>query len=708
MIDTMKKSSQSKNWSRMPLPHFAKRNWYLVRSFYQRGSTMVAAMCIIAIFAIIAGMAYDFTIQTGQQSAQSQGYIRAKAAADAYADVIYARFCAWVRANAGMCPSPNDIKSTYKVGATTFPAILDTTKTIVSPSASSPMAGYKLVVVQDPDPTNYPPITPKLTPVLPDDSEVPLKLLGLPNPSLYPDLSYYYTNKGDYTAKIANYLTIAPGFYSSVKATKTATYKLVVTAAPVSPGVGDPPAVTVVRYLQAGLLSPFEYARFNNGSLQDGSNNRTYTGPLYAAIDMHLTGNPMTMNGQVNYVNNFYGKSNTLNDSSNLVFQNGAGLRQTSFLELIPGLANVLATTSDANGNSSRANTVEAGSNNFSVRELIEVPVAGVVDPPAIAQKRIYNQANLRVHVNGTSVTISKVSATALDSNNDAVGTNLAVTDPLYTAIRNSISLKQTSDATPFYDSNLSTTVPIKTVDINVGAFNTAVVGQGISTVYVWDDTASTTSAVRFYNGGVLPAVNGISFGTDNMAYIKGDWNTGTMLAGATSFSNGTQVAGTTPPSNAVNSSQAVTASQTTNSVYTVVPSAIFADSVTELSQSWNDANSRSTRNGIATTYNLIEAFGSGRPDERTANDTFVNADSASIRWLENWNGGRRTTSGSEMQLWHSRYYVTPFGSTWPNFSRMDTFYDSRITKNLPVIWGTIVFSRGRYYRSYGVPTTRL
>ncbi len=680
-------------------------------------------MCIIVIFAIIVGMAYDFTIQTGQQSAQSNGYIRAKAAADAYADVIYSRFCAWVRANAGLNPSPNDIRSTYRVGTTVMPAILDTASAaIVSPSATSPMAGYKLFVVNDPDPA-YPPITPKLTPVLPDDSEVPPTPPGAVNTNAYPDSSYYYSSHADYGSQTQKYVTYAPGFYSSLKATKTVTYKLVVTAVPINPGPGDPPAVTVVRYIQASFLNPFEYARFNNGSLQDGTSNRTYTGPLYAAIDMHLTGNPMTIDGQVNYVQNFYGKNNTKGDSTNLKFPSG-GLLKTSFLELIPGLSDVLDHTTNTNGTPSRTDTkkiVENGSNNFSVRELIEPPVAGVIDPPAIAQKRIYNQADLRIHVNGTSITISKVSHNDFDSNNDNVGTPLATTDPLYISLTQdtplttkAITLKQTNDAVPFYDANLSTSAPIKTVDINVGVFKDAVAGLGVSTVYVWDDTPSipstpTMSAVRFFNGGVLPTGSGLSFGTDNMVYIKGDWNTGTQLnKDATDFSSGTQVPGTTPASNNTLTNPSVDLTETVNSNYTPAPSAIFADSITELTQNWNDSNSLKGRNGISTTYNLIEGFGSGRPNERTPNDTFTNANSASIRWLENWNGGRRTTSGSEMQLWHGKYYLTPFGQTSTSFSKMYTFYNARITKNLPILWGTVIFSRGRYYCSYGIPTTRL
>ena len=657
------------------------------------GSALIIAAVFVAVFSVLIAAFAALTTGTGRLTYRQGNYLRTKAAADGMADLVYGRFSRWVSKNNGLTPSINDIQT----ADATNPAILDPNNLFLtssgastSPAVSEWLANFSVVVNN---------VTPRLVPVFPDDSE-PSAANGS---DAYPNVSGASTQA--YRDSVKKFQTITPGVYDHAKPGVTTTYKLVLTVRPTTGGTVDSDAVTIVRYFQQTTVNPFEYGRFNNGSLSDGSSPRLYNGPLYAAYNMNLTGT-FTIQGNVEYGNEFHGPNNALNVDSNINFQNGGVRRQTTLIEIIPDIVDVLSKS-----NGSRANSVEAGTDDFSVREVIEVPVNPATDKSQIASRRIYNKASLRVHVNGTTVNFIRADPTTA-----AVipWTNSASDIALQTALQQAIKTQSSANQT-FYDANLQSYV--KATDVNVGALKSIMDNTNYASsfpsnvIYIWDDTTgnNVTAGVRLYNGGELPSA-GLVVGTNNIAYIKGDYNTGTQLLGATSLNNGTIVTGTEPASNGLSAGAASTATQRSgglNGTYVPKPAGVFADGITELSQNWLDSNSTSpNRTGRNTTLNLAEGLGSGKGNERNLDDTFHDSSAATIHWLENYSGKRRTTAGSEMQLYHS---LRTFSGNAGGMN-YDTSYNANVVSPLGKIlnWGSIVFSRNRYYRFGGVPTQKL
>jgi hypothetical protein len=147
----------------------------------------------------------------------------------------------------------------------------------------------------------------------------------------------------------------------------------------------------------------------------------------------------------------------------------------------------------------------------------------------------------------------------------------------------------------------------------------------------------------------------------------------------------------------AVNSNP-TTEAQRTVPGYTIVPAGLFGDSITELSNSWTDSNSMNTENASSTTYNLVEGWTTMSANELLPDDTYVDAASRSNPlWIENWSGTRRSMSGEEMVVWHSKYgdnTTEGLGGGWLG----DISYDSRATA-LKLNWGATVFVRDRVIR---------
>src|SRR5207302_9984672 len=97
--------------------------------------------------------------------------------------------------------------------------------------------------------------------------------------------------------------------------------------------------------------------------------------------------------------------------------------------------------------------------------------------------------------------------------------------------------------------------------------------------LYISDQsaTASNHKAIRVVNGDTLPK-NGLTLVTDNPLYILGDWNTGSK-----------------PPSSASTPDP----TQPIDPSYSWRPSAIIADAITLLSNSWQDGNSSKRLNQL-------------------------------------------------------------------------------------------------------------
>jgi hypothetical protein len=165
--------------------------------------------------------------------------------------------------------------------------------------------------------------------------------------------------------------------------------------------------------------------------------------------------------------------------------------------------------------------------------------------------------------------------------------------------------------------------------------------GHPIDSIYVYTDvplTGTNLPAVRAVNGITLPAPggsrNGLTLATPFPLYVWGDYN----ASDTTGSSIG--LYGTS-----------------TSTIHTY-PAALMADSITILSDSWNDANTTNkslcTSGGpipSATTINaaLLEGI------VQSANTNYSGGVENFLRLLENW-GGTLTYNGSMVAMFPSQY----------------------------------------------------
>lgn len=279
--------------------------------------------------------------------------------------------------------------------------------------------------------------------------------------------------------------------------------------------------------------------------------------------------------------------------------------------------------------------TTDSNPNNDGYEEIIQQPNASYSDPPEIAARRLVNKAGIVMTISGTTATLTMQNGTT-------------ATAAQQTLIRSAFTGKST-----MYDQREGKNVSVANIDVSIltPVLNT-LGGSGFNGVlYIVDNTTGSTSpqTIRLKNGGVLPN-NGLTIGSQNPVYIQGDYNTGTTA---------------TPlnvPANA-NGNSANTDSPTVPG-YTRKPSAVVADAVMFLSNSWNDANSSlalSSRVASNTTYNTAILAGfmpSLYQPASGAQYGYSGGGNNFPRFLENWNSKTCTYYGSMVELFQSKIFT--------------------------------------------------
>ena len=151
----------------------------------------------------------------------------------------------------------------------------------------------------------------------------------------------------------------------------------------------------------------------------------------------------------------------------------------------------------------------------------------------------------------------------------------------------------------------------IAVTEVNIGLLMTCGVTPPHGVMYVSRD--GNNQGVRLVNGSQLPS-QGLTVVSENPVYIQGDYNT-------------------------VNK----------------VPAAVMGDSITVLSNNWNDGNAAaSTDNRLASHTTVNSAFALGPQAESTAGHGNGQLENV-IRFLEDWDGRNFTYRGSIVSLWHSK-----------------------------------------------------
>jgi hypothetical protein len=261
-------------------------------------------------------------------------------------------------------------------------------------------------------------------------------------------------------------------------------------------------------------------------------------------------------------------------------------------------------------------NTADANPNNDSMRELIEPPTdtTNNPDPTPIAQRRLYNKAGIIIKVTGSSYTVTTQNGTSLSSKQVTALKGALTQQTIYDRREG-----KWMDVTTLDVAEATKKVKGETGPLEDSTFN------NILYIYDEDSTYNDPKAIRLTNGDVLPS-NGLTLASENPVYIQGDYNTGKK----SDYSDR-------------------------------VPSAVFGDAVTILSNNWNDVNSASSlssRQASNTTVNTAIVAGflpSGWVNQFGAQYGYSGGLNNFPRFLETWSGDTFTYNGSMIELFTSK-----------------------------------------------------
>ena len=206
--------------------------------------------------------------------------------------------------------------------------------------------------------------------------------------------------------------------------------------------------------------------------------------------------------------------------------------------------------------------------------------------------------------------------------------------------------------------------------DVNIAAITSSNMTWN-NILYISDQsaTASNHKAIRLRNGNTLPK-EGLTFVTDNPLYIQGDWNTGAS-----------------PPSSASTADSTTPMAQN----YAWRASAIIADAITLLSNSWQDANSSKGLNiRIASNTTVNAALVAGNVPTGSKGTNYSGGGENFVRFLEDWTGKTFTYYGSMLQLYQSAYATGIWGRGNVYLpAQLNWYFDDKFTLNAPA--GTAV-----------------
>jgi hypothetical protein len=377
------------------------------------------------------------------------------------------------------------------------------------------------------------------------------------------------------------------------------------------PVIGRMVTQRVRRVFQKKVQSPWNFAVFYNDTLElHPSAPLTLTGWVHSNSDLYTGSNKLTVTDRL-----------TTSGSWNIGYAPGDNSHPGT-----PTAPNYPANQPPAQEDTFQPfaldpkliNTTDKNANNDSFREIAEVPASG--DDP-FASQRYYNQAGVKVIINGSSVIVRNQAGNVCTSSSK--GNDLLI----YQAVNAAIKSPQT-----FQDNREKAQIAAWGVDM------APIAASGMSwnnILYISDQSASASNrrAIRVTNGATLPK-NGLTFVTDNPLYIQGNWNTGQN-----------------PPSNASTPDPG----KPMDASYAWRPSAIIADAITLLSNSWQDNKSGSGLGArVASNTTVNAALVAGNVPTGSKGNNYSGGAENFVRFLEDWTGKTFTYYGSMLQLYAS------------------------------------------------------
>jgi hypothetical protein len=270
--------------------------------------------------------------------------------------------------------------------------------------------------------------------------------------------------------------------------------------------------------------------------------------------------------------------------------------------------------------------TLPIGTNNSpgAVHSVVEVPPWSESANSPIGKQRYYNKADIVILYSNAGVSVT----TGLFR---SFGDSTAAQYNTFLSTNSSLNFQNMREGNKW----------VKTIQINVGAFNTfsegwfnTQFGRRANTIYIADLRAMPSNGqtgIRLFNGAELPD-GGLTVATPNPVYVKGHYNSPSGTRG-TSNTSGTK------------------------------PASIVGDSITILSQDWNDAEGHlgiSSRRARDTTVNAAFLAGIVPSDGAHYSGGVENFP----RFLEDWNSRTFTYNGSMVVMFYSLYSTGPWPGT--------------------------------------------
>lgn len=236
--------------------------------------------------------------------------------------------------------------------------------------------------------------------------------------------------------------------------------------------------------------------------------------------------------------------------------------------------------------------------------------------------------------------------------------------------------------------------------------------------MYITDTSSGFGTAVgrgkgvRIINGQQLPS-GGFTMATDMLAYVRGDYNTGSTDYGkTTTASDANRLVKTNVPDPADDDFSQKNYDPNANDYLgndylpEDHPSAILADNIRLQSNAWVDTSNNTIDNNDVrtdaqpTTYNFAMVMGDKYNDAKQFDTGGLHN---FPRFMEDWSGKESTIIGSFIQLWTSKYINASQGSVSNAYNpplRNWGFAGNYLFRTPPGSLDAIEYTRGRYWFS--------
>jgi hypothetical protein len=481
-------------------------------------------------------------------------------------------------------------------------------------------------------------------------------------------------------------------------------YKVDATAASTKFGSnGTPLKVHVTRYFQYTQMPLFQAAIFYENKLEiHPGSPMTVTGLVHTNSDLWAQGfSTLQFMNNVSYVNSFHeGADQSVRfgwDGQNA----GSFPPASQQITWADG-----ATSSTSNSMSMQLRKVSkidpfggTSTSNNGLRAIIDVP-----PPGDTSDQKIYNNASLYVTFDSTKQN-KGITVTAANG--------ISLTNSDIQNVANAVSMGGT-----IYDQREKTNVSVTTID--VAKLNIATGADPAPTPPATPLPPAPAGSLRAKNGTGIPLFNGViyiqdlqtkagkknsvpgtirlqnarsipvdmTFATPNPIYVQGDFNTG----------------GTSPSQVPSNLGNPHGSAPHVAPGYSQASVAIMADSITVLSNNWNDANSAGALSGrVATATTINAAFLAGDVPSNLNNNGYASGGAHNFpRLLENWSSVDFTYWGSMFEAFYSTEFTGTWGTgavySWPN--RRWNFEPQFLNRPPPGSPQGLMYSRGRWERN--------